>query len=71
MRTFVPAAVVVLLCLAAVPIVHAQTNFAFAVDRNENLYRVDLDNARATLVGVTGVFLEGLAVIFQHVVPKK
>jgi len=41
------------------------------VDRNENLYRVDLDNARATLVGVTGVFLEGLAVIFQHVVPKK
>ncbi len=60
MRSFIPVAVVVLLCAAVVPI-HAQTNFAFAVDRNANLYRVDLDNARATLVGVTGVFLEGLA----------
>jgi hypothetical protein len=61
MRSFVPAAVVVLLCLAAVPIVRAQTNFAFAVDRNANLYRVDLDHASVTLVGITGVFLEGLA----------
>lgn len=60
MRSFIPVAVGVLLCAATVPI-HAQTNFAFAVDRNANLYRVDLDNARATLVGVTGVFLEGLA----------
>jgi len=59
MRIFVPAAVVALLCAAVVPI-HAQTNFAFAVDRNANLYRVDLDNASATLVGITGVFLEGL-----------
>src|ERR1043165_6109813 len=34
---------------------------AFAVDTGENLYSVDLSAATATLIGNTGVFLEGLA----------
>src|SRR5438105_13789871 len=40
----------------------AADQIGFAVDVNKNLFSVDLTTAKATLIGNTGQFLEGLAV---------